>query len=59
MKKLSRTKISELLDIPYPTLCDWGKREADNWRYKLHKFLENLSEEEIKLIKNRDRQITD
>ncbi|WP_188115950.1 hypothetical protein [Campylobacter concisus] len=37
-EKLSRAKISELLEIPYPTLCDWGKREADNWRYKLHKI---------------------
>ena len=56
MKKLSRAKISELLEIPYPTLCDWGKREADNWRYKLHKFLENLSEEEIEAINNRDKE---
>ncbi|QCD44925.1 hypothetical protein [Campylobacter mucosalis] len=56
-KKLSRKKLAQKFNIPYPTINDWAKAEAGNWRYELLEFLSNLSEEEIEIIKNRSKKI--
>lgn len=57
-KKLSRKKLAEIFNIPYPTINDWSKAEVGNWRYEIVAFLSNLSEDEISLIKNRSKKIS-
>lgn len=52
-KKLSRKRLAELFNIPYPTINDWSKAQKGNWRYEIVEFLSNLSEEEIKAVKAR------
>lgn len=56
-KQISRKRVAELLDIPYSTINDWSKAEVENWRYKLVHFLQNLTEDEIRIIKERDFKI--
>lgn len=56
-KRINNKKVSELFKIPYPTICDWNKKESRNWRKGLLVFLSSLSEKEIDLIKNRSKQI--
>lgn len=57
-KQISRKRVAELLDIPYSTINDWSKAEVENWRYKLVRFLQNLTEDEIRIIKERDFKIS-
>ena len=56
MKKMSRKKIGDMFGIPYPTINDWSTAESGNWRFKILNFLSNMTEEEIKTIKKRDKE---
>ena len=58
--KLSNRQVSKIFDIPYPTVCDWSTRDKEsNWRPNLLIFLASLSLEEIEIIKNRTKAISD
>ena len=57
-KKISNKRISELFNIPYPTICDWNRKKDDPWRKNLLVFLSSLSEKEIEAIKSRSETIT-
>ena len=56
-KTPKRKDFVKIFGIPYPTLNDWAKADADNWRFKLLDFLSNLTFEEIEVIKNRSKKI--
>lgn len=57
-KKISNKRISELFNIPYPTICDWSRKKDDPWRKNLLVFLSSLSEKEIEAVKSRSETIT-
>lgn len=56
-KRISNKRISELFNIPYPTICDWNRKKNDPWRKNLIIFLSSLSEKEIEAIKSRSKTI--
>lgn len=56
-KNLKDIDISRLLNIPQSNLREWKKKENDNWRFKIYTILKNMSEEEIRLVLNRNKSL--
>ena len=56
-KALTDIAICRLLNIPQMTFKDWKKAEKDNWRYIVYNFFKNMSEDEIKLILDRNKKL--
>ena len=56
-KSLTDIAICRLLNIPQMTFKEWKKAEKDNWRYIVYHFFKNMSEEEIKLILDRNKTL--
>lgn len=55
-KPLTDIAICRLLNIPQMTFKEWKKKEPSDWRYVVYHFFKNMSQNEIKMVLNRNKR---
>lgn len=55
-KQLTDIDICRLLNIPQMTFKEWKKKNKDDWRYTVYHFFKNMSQNEIKMVLNRNKR---